>query len=173
MPTAKTQSNTRAYGAILTLVVLIVVLVLVKVWPWPPPNPLGTVPVTVTMLKDGQLMSNVSVTLFPRVEGVALRPASGTTGSSGRCLLTTWRYEDGATPGSYGVGVVKIPSETLKFSDPKYLAVDPVSMYMKTFQQTDAEKSEWSEKLMAAETSGLAVTVKADGPNDFRIDVGK
>ncbi|MBQ17168.1 MAG: hypothetical protein CMJ65_08585 [Planctomycetaceae bacterium] len=173
MATAATQSNTRAHGAILTLIMLIVVLVVMRVWQWAPSNPLGTVPVVVTMLEDGQPVSNVSVTLFPKTEDAVLRPASGTTDSNGRCLLTTWRFEDGATPGPYGVGVAKIPTETLKFSDPKYLAVDPVSMYMQTYQQKPADKSEWPEKLMAAETSGLEVTVKADGPNEFRIDVGK
>ncbi len=125
------------------------------------------------MLQDGRPVSNVSVTLFPKTEDAVLRPASGTTDSNGRCLLTTWRFEDGATPGPYGVGVAKIPAEELKFSDPKYLAVDPVSMYMQTYQQQPADRSEWPEKLMAAETSGLQVTVKADGPNEFRIDVGK
>ena len=108
------QTNTRPFWAILTLVLLIVLLVVVRMVDWDAGSGLGTVPVTVTVLKEGTPIPNVSITLLPmHHHDASLRPAAGTTDSDGRCQVTTLRFDDGAIPGPYSVGLEKIPEWTL------------------------------------------------------------
>jgi hypothetical protein len=181
------QTNTRPFWAILTLVLLILLLVVVRMVDWDAGSGLGTVPVTVTVLKEGTPIPNVSITLLPmHHHDASLRPAAGTTDSDGRCQVTTLRFDDGAIPGPYSVGLEKIPEWTLKFNDPSLLNVDPgappsgsdlrepdpTRMYsMARREEAKPQPEALPAKLVDPSKSGLTVQVEVDSPNNFTFDV--
>ena len=182
------QPNNRAFWAILTLVLLIVMLVVIRTIDWSEPSGLGTVPVSVAVRQNGELIPDVMVTLFPMPPDASMRPAAGTTGPNGRCDLTTIRFDDGAMPGPYAVGVEKVPAWSLRFHDVSLLDVDPGSppartgpsqadptaMYrMAREQESKPQPGALPADLIDPTKSGLRVHVDPKGPNDFIFDVDK
>ncbi len=180
------QPNTRPFWAILTLVLLIVLLVVVRTVDWGDDLGLGTVPVTVTVLKEGTPIPNVSITMLPMHHDVSLRPAAGTTDSEGRCQVTTLRFDDGAMPGPYSVGLEKISAWSLRFHDPSFLDVDPgappsgsdlrepdpTRMYsMARREAAKPQPDALPAKLVDPAKSGLVVHVEVNSPNNFTFDV--
>ena len=181
------QPNNRAFWAILTLVLLIALLVVVRTADWGEESGLGTVPVSVTVLKNGKPASDVVVTLFPMTHHVSLRPAAGTTGANGRCLVTTLRFDDGAMPGPYTVGVEKLPAWSLvRVHDISLLNIDPGAppsgggmmstdpgrMYAVAREQASRpQPGGLPARLISPEKSGLKADVHVDGPNDFTFDI--
>ncbi|MHC4399177.1 MAG: PDZ domain-containing protein [Planctomycetota bacterium] len=103
------------------------------------------VPVRFTVIYQGAPVAEAAVTLVPRDPGG--KPAAGQTGPDGEAKLTTYEADDGALPGRYTVTIVKL---------------------------TEAEppKNLLPERFARPETSGLEAEVQADGPNQFRLEVG-
>ena len=188
MATDSVQGNNRAFWAILTLVMLIVMLVVIRTIDWGEPSGLGTVPVSVTVRQNGDLISDVMVTLFPMPHDAPMRSAAGTTGPNGRCDLTTIRFDDGAMPGPYAVGVEKVPAWSMRFHDVSFLDVDPGSppagtepsqadptrMYrMAREQESQPQPGALPADLIDPRKSKLRANVDPQGPNDFVFDVDK
>ena len=186
--TDSVQGNNRPFWAILTLVILIVMLVVIRTIDWSEPSGLGTVQVSVTVRQNGDLISNVMVTLFPMPHDAPMRAAAGTTGPNGRCDLTTIRFDDGAMPGPYAVGVEKVPAWSLKFYDVSLLNIDPNSpragtkpsqadptrkYRMAREQESKPQAGALPADLIDPRKSKLRVYVDPQGPNDFVFDVDK
>ena len=182
------QGNSRPFWAILTLVLLIVMLVVIRTMDWSEPSGLDTVRVSVTVRQNGELISDVMVTLFPMAHDVPLRAAAGTTGPNGRCDLTTIRFDDGAMPGPYAVGVEKVPAWSMRMHDVSLVNVDPgappagtepgqadpTRMYrMAREQESQPQQGALPVNLIDPEKSGLSAYVDRKGPNDFIFDVDK
>ncbi len=178
-------TNNRPFWAILTLVVLIVMLVVVRTMDWSEPSGLGTVPVSVIVRQDGELIANAMVTLFPKSGGSAMRPAAGTTDADGRCDLTTLRFDDGVMPGSYAVTVWKPSAWSLMNAhNVALLDVDPGARPTGTgvmqgnpgamasmARRGEPEPDALPAHLLDPDTSGLKAIVRVEGENDFTIDV--
>ena len=186
--TDSVQGNNRPFWAILTLVILIVMLVVIRTIDWSEPSGLGTVQVSVTVRQNGDLISNVMVTLFPMPHDAPMRAAAGTTGPNGRCDLTTIRFDDGAMPGPYAVGVEKVPAWSLKFHDVSLLNIDPNApragtkpsqadptrkYRMAREQESKPQAGALPADLIDPRKSKLRVYVDPQGPNDFVFDVDK
>ena len=182
------QTNNRPFWAILSLVLLIVILVVVRTIDWGETNGLGTVPVSITVRQDGELVSDVMVTLFPMAHVVPLRAAAGTTGPNGRCDVTTLRFDDGAMPGPYAIGVEKVPAWSLRFHDQAFLTADPgappagtdpsqigpMRMYsMAREQESRPQPGAFPAKYIDPMQSGLKANVHVDGPNHFEFEIKK
>ncbi len=180
-------TNNRPFWAILTLVMLIVLLVVVRTMDWSEPSGLGTVPVSVTVRQDGELIANAMVTLFPKSGGSAIRPAAGTTDANGHCDLTTLRFDDGAMPGSYAVAVWKPPAWSLKdVHNVALLGMDPGARPTGTGMMQGnpgamasmvragnpaPEPDALPAHLLDPDTSGLKAIIRVEGKNDFTFDI--
>lgn len=187
MVTQPLRDNKRALWAIFSLVLLIALLVVVRTVDWGDDSGLRTVPVTVTVLRDGKPVSDVMVTLFPKVYNLPLRPAAGTTGANGRCQVTTQYFDDGAMPGPYVVGVEKLSAWALGRvhdlsllnrdpgappSNGRMMPADPSGMYSTPRErQSTSGSNPLPANLISPQESGLNADVRVDGPNDFTFDI--
>jgi hypothetical protein len=111
-----------------------------------------TVPVTGTVLLDGQPAANAEV-LFAPTKG---RLASGSTDASGRFTLSTSRPNDGAVPGEHKVTVVEYypPGKP-----PPMTATGAPSRFPANYADTSL--------------TPLKVTVERGAKNDFTLEVKK
>ena len=188
MATDTQQANNRPFWAILSLVLLIAILVVIRAVDWGAADGLGTVPVSVTVRQDGELVPDVMVTLFPLAHELPLRSAAGTTGPNGRCDVTTLRFDDGAMPGPYAIGVEKVPAWSLRFHDEAFLTADPgappagtapsqigpTARYsMAREQESKPQPGAFPAKYIDPMKSGLKANVQTSGPNDFEFEIEK
>jgi hypothetical protein len=88
------------------------------------------------------------------------RPAQGTTDAQGRFQLSTMRPADGAVVGTHQVAVIAARSGVERMPGPGEMVVpEPV--------QADALPKRYADP----QASGLEREVKADGKNDFALDL--
>ena len=186
MSTGSSAFNNRSFWAITALVLLVALLVVVRSVDWGGDSGLGTVPVSITLLQDGEPVPDVLVTLSPLPHTVPIRSAAGTTGANGRCQMTTLKFDDGAMPGPYAVGVERVPAWTMKFHDEAFLDVDPgspsagtdpsqigpMAMYSTARrEEAKTQPRELPKKLRNPKSSGMKATIVADQPNNFAFDI--
>ena len=93
-----------------------------------------------------------------RSSGGRFYNAIGSTDSSGRFRLQTFRPRDGAVPGSHTVKI-----EKLSYTEKPVKG--PVPDGFPT--ETRVEVSHLPEKYRSPQTSGLTAEVTAKGPNEF------
>lgn len=136
-------------------------------------------PVSGTVTQKGKPLEGAIVAFTPEADG---RPASGTTDSSGKYVLTTLVSGDGAVPGSYNISIAKydqkatLPakSESGKPADPN----DITNEYPEDYNELQASEiaAAISRNLLPAKyanpnSSGLKATVaEQENTFDFKID---
>jgi hypothetical protein len=79
------------------------------------------VPVTGTITYNGKPLANAAIAFVPF--GAGANAATGTTNASGNFILTTFKTDDGAIPGTYGISIAAViddnrnPDGTQIYSD--------------------------------------------------------
>ncbi|MCA9126674.1 MAG: carboxypeptidase regulatory-like domain-containing protein [Planctomycetales bacterium] len=135
------------------------------------PGGIGTVPVTGTVLVDGEPMEGVMVVFNPGDGG---RAASGRTDAQGVYTLTTEVNGDGALPGSYQISVSKHEAEEDDL--PKEVDPNDEASLDAIYSKVDARKTAKSKNLIEDmysnyRGSGLTAEVKSGGENKFDFNV--
>jgi len=160
------------------------------------PNPsAGCIPVSLTVTYKGQPVEGAQVTFNAAGEGA--RTGQGTTDKSGRAVIGTFSFDDGAMPGAYKVSVSKAtekgglagmadPSlanaggtaggggDPSKGQMPSMGSADPTKSYLGQMQGQGGFKeadSALPAKYANIDSSGLQFTVQGPGANDFKVDL--
>ena len=115
----------------------------------------ATVPVTGIVKYKGSPVANASV-IFQALDGKV--SSHGTTDAAGTFTLSTYGNQDGAPVGRYKVTVA---ANTAKESEPGVLADEPPGGF----------KSPVPMKYSNPTTTDIVVEVKAEGKNDFTIEL--
>lgn len=102
------------------------------------------VPVSGVVLIDGKPLTHGFIQVAP--EGH--RAAHGDIGKDGTFKLTTFDANDGCVPGKHKIAIIATES-------------------------IDAKSQRWHapKQYMSAATSGLEIEVKADGPNELKVEL--
>ncbi len=143
------------------------------------------VAVSVTVTYKGEPVEGAQVTFYANGEGA--RTCTGTTDSSGRAVLGTYDFDDGAQPGPYKVTVSRADAAAAAggMSDPALAGVDvgdiapgaalldPVLEEKKMAKAAAKEspKSSLPAKYNDPTDSGLTFNVDSSGSNDFKVDL--
>jgi hypothetical protein len=144
------------------------------------------VAVSITVTYNGEPVEGAQVTFFANGEGA--RNCQGVTDESGRAVLGTFDFDDGAQPGPYKVTVKKVAEGdagiTAGASDPALAGIDVGDTAVggggldPTLEQVnpdgtaiDPPKSPLPAKYETTEASGLTFNVDSSGSNDFTVDL--
>lgn len=119
-PGNEASGGNRAFWSIAAVIVLCFLLIYLALRDMGPRNFLNTVPVSVMVMMDDEPIDGVQVMFFPVDAEPWQRPAAGTTDTAGRCMITTARFDDGATPGYYLVGIAKSPKRFMRMANPAF-----------------------------------------------------
>ena len=117
-PGNEASGGNRAFWSIAAVIVLCFLLIYLGLRDMTPENFLKTVPVSVMVVMDDEPIDGVQVTFIPVDAEPWQRPAAGTTDTAGRCMISTARFDDGATPGYYLVGIAKSPKRFMRMANP-------------------------------------------------------
>jgi len=142
------------------------------------------VAVSVTVTYKGEPVEGAQVTFYANGEGA--RTCTGTTDDSGRAVLGTFDFDDGAQPGPYKVSISRMDTGSAAggMSDPALAGVDvgdiaPGSAILdpeaedKKMEKASAKESPKSSlpAKYNSPDSGLAFNVDSSGSNDFKVDL--
>lgn len=143
------------------------------------------VAVSVTVTYKGEPVEGAQVTFYANGEGA--RTCTGTTDASGRAVLGTYDFDDGAQPGPYKVAVSRVEKGAAAdgMSDPALAGVDvgdiapgsalldPVleDEKMAAASAKESPKSSLPAKYNNPTDSGLTFNVDSSGSNDFKVDL--
>jgi len=125
-------------------------------------------PVNGVITLGGRPLVQADVTFYNAEKN---RSAFGRTNDKGEFKLTTFSLNDGAIEGQHAVTVVKIEAalETAPAAATESEAYVPPGLGQST--EPKPPKSEVPDKYGDKATSGLTATVKAEGPNEIKLDL--
>jgi len=128
------------------------------------------VPASVKVLYRGSPLVGANVTLHPQsTDG---KPAFGRTDAEGRAVLSTFGNEDGAMPGEYIATVVKKDSGQQAAGTPgTEEGAMPANPGAGAPPPPPPARDLLPNKYASPQTSGLRVTVPAEGLKDFVIEL--
>lgn len=134
-----------------------------------PKDRVPTHPVSGVVTLDGKPLEGATVTFHaPPSNGMgkAIPSAIGTTDSAGRYKLSTWTKDDGATPSTYTISIVKYeaPPAAPAATGGEYVPPDPKVKPV-------APKALVPPQYLNHQKSGLLADVKATGKNEFNFEL--
>ena len=121
-----------------------------------------TAPVTGVVLYRGKPVEGAMVSLLTEQVSQA---ATGTTDADGKFTLSTFQPNDGAVPGSHRATVIKLDPELQQKPG------EDANAYTSRVLGKDPGRSLLPAKYASVRTTILTPQIKADGPNELRLEL--